>query len=120
MRAVDRCSPTVGHRTIRGYRIRARESGRRDVGSCHSYEELSCQMAVSIKGETTYRSEVPDTDDRSGGVQTVAAVECGVGASRFVLCLNPGGKAKHDQCEMQKPISWGHVLRSFWRKPPLE
>jgi hypothetical protein len=78
VRAVDGWAPLVRHSAVRTYRIGSREFGWLHVVSRDSYEKLSGEIALAVEGEPANGSEVPDTNYRSPGTQTIAAMQGGV------------------------------------------
>ena|SRR5437867_8524274 len=98
VRAVDGWAPLVRHSAVRTYRIGSREFGWLHVVSRDSYEKLSGEIALAVEGEPANGSEVPDTNYRSSGMQTIAAMQGGVRAICPVLCVHRQGKARHNQC----------------------
>jgi len=104
VRAVDGWAPGVRDCAVRVYRIRSRKFDRPNIRTGHSYEEFSGETTISIKDEATDRNEA-----FSGSVETVATVQRGIGATFFILRLNPESEAKYNECYCQKSSSEGHV-----------
>jgi len=62
----------------RAYRIGSPKFGGLAVVSGGICEKLPGQVPLSIKSKAADGGEIPDTDFRFSGMQTVAVVQCGV------------------------------------------
>ncbi len=70
--------PTVVYHAICTYRIGPSNRRRLDIVTVHSYEKLCAEVPFPIEGKAADSSEISDTDNRSPGMQPIAAVQDGV------------------------------------------
>ena len=68
-----------------------------DRGDFDPYEKLSDEIPCSVECEAADSGEIPDTNDRSGGMQTIAAVQCSVRAICLILRLRADRQANENQ-----------------------
>ena len=74
-RHVCTAAPTVCHDAIWSHRIRSCEFGRLDIVAVYADEELRSEISFAIEGEPPHCCKVPNSDNRSRSVKSVAAMK---------------------------------------------